>query len=87
MSGEEKDAHPLQQEPAAEARQKAFDQRREETIRKVFVVRLPPPSTGFGWEIRRFGSLVLSRSETEFATSAEAKAAGDAAMAAGDGEP
>ena len=42
----------------------------------VFAVRLPPPSTGFGWEIRRFGSFVLSRSEAEFRSSAEALAAG-----------
>lgn len=84
---EHENPHPLQEEPAASASERAFNRRREEALQKVFVVRLPPPSMGFRWEIRRFGSLVLSRSETEYPTSAEAKAAGEAAMAAGAGQP
>jgi hypothetical protein len=77
---------PSTQKRARENRKKAFVQRRAEVLQKVFAVRLPPPSVGFGWEIRRFGSFVLSRSETEFPTSAEAKAAGEAALASGAAE-
>ena len=68
------------------ARGKVEIQKRAEAARMVFAVRLPPPSKAFGWEIRRFGSFVLSRSETEYATSAAAKVAGEAAMAAGAGQ-
>ena len=50
---------------------------------KVFVIRVPPTNKGFGWEIRRFGSIVLSRSAEKFDTAAEAMAAGEAALAAG----
>ena len=47
----------------------------------VFVVRVPPANKMFGWEIRRFGSLVLTRSEDRFTTAADARAAGEAALA------
>ena len=77
---------PEVQDRAGEARRKSVENRRAEALQKVFAVRLPPPSTGYGWEIRRFGSIVLSRSEAEFPTSAEAKVAGEAAMAAGAGQ-
>ena len=47
---------------------------------QVFVVRLAG-AMSFGWEIRKFGSFVLSRSQTGFETQLLAQTAGDKAIA------
>lgn len=49
---------------------------------QVFVVRRSAPSLLYGWEIRRFGSIVLSQGETGYQTLAEAREAGDKELAA-----
>ena len=49
---------------------------------EVFVVRCPAPSLLYGWEIRKFGSIVLIRSEIEFPTSSSARIAGEEALSA-----
>ena len=46
----------------------------------VFVVRLAGPKP-FGWEIRKYGGIVLSRSDTGFGTQVLAHAAGEKALA------
>lgn len=48
----------------------------------VYVVRLPEPSRGFAWEIRKFGAIVLERSREDFPTPELARADGQAALAA-----
>lgn len=48
---------------------------------RLFVVRLGAGSNlRFGWEIRKFGSFVLSKSGKGYATQAEAEAAGQEAL-------
>ncbi len=47
---------------------------------KAFVVRLPWPSNRFAWEIRRYGMILLSKSDGDFASALEARAAGVAAL-------
>ena len=47
----------------------------------VFVVRLAG-AQAFGWEIRKFGGIVLAKSDERFATSQEAQIAGQTAIAA-----
>lgn len=72
---------------AIEARRR----KREETLPReapdVFVVRLPGAALQFGWEIRRFGAIVLDRSHAEFSTSKAAYAAGRKALTAQDIRP
>ncbi len=46
----------------------------------VFVVRLPGAALQFGWEIRRFGAVVLDRSRADYATTRDAYAAGREAL-------
>lgn len=48
---------------------------------EVFVVHLPAASATFGWEIRRFGSVVLQQGLDQFDTIASARAAGETALA------
>ena len=48
---------------------------------KVFVIRVPPANKEFGWEIRRFGSVVLRRGVDQFGTAEEARVAGEAVLA------
>lgn len=50
---------------------------------QVFAIRLPWPSNRFGWEIRRYGCFVLSKSEANFGSMAEAYAAGETVLARG----
>ena len=70
------------------ARDAALIKRRELAALKtivaveVFVVRCSAPSLLYGWEIRKFGSIVLSRSETGFPTSSLARIAGEEALSA-----
>ena len=67
-----------------EAKQAAIETRRRNLAKnppsklQVFVVRLADAQ--FGWEIRKFGSLVLDRSETGFGTQLLALEAGKWAL-------
>ena len=70
-----------------QARQAAIEARRRLAAAKsptgspqMFVVRFAGPQA-FGWEIRRFGGFVLSRSETGFRTLLLAQTAGEQALA------
>ena len=47
---------------------------------ELFVVRCPFPSLPFGWETRRYGSIILSKSACGYETIAGARAAGELAM-------
>ncbi|WP_165359701.1 hypothetical protein [Lichenibacterium minor] len=47
----------------------------------MFVSRASPPSKGFRWEIRRFGTFVLKGSEGEYETATAARVAGEEALA------
>ena len=47
---------------------------------EVFVVRQPSTNRGYGWEIRRFGGVVLDRSPTDYPTMHGAQSAGNAAL-------
>ena len=48
---------------------------------EVFVVRREAAGRSFGWEIRRFGSVVVERSAAAFASVEHATVAGEAALA------
>lgn len=65
---------------ASDARRKAFVERRQASIRTVFISRALPPSKGFRWEIRRFGTFVLKGSEVDYDTAAAARTAGEEAL-------
>ena len=62
-----------------EARRRWIAERRDAGAPVVFVVRLAG-SMPFGWEIRKFGAIVLRRSETGFKTQLMARSAGEKAM-------
>ncbi len=47
----------------------------------MFVSRASPPSKGFRWEIRRFGTFVLKGGEGEYETATAARVAGEEALA------
>ena len=64
----------------AEARQRAKEAPPVEEDVKVFVTRIPGGNL-YGWEIRQFGGVVLERGPGTFATSAEAQADGERALA------
>ncbi len=72
---------PVTRESASDVRRQAFVERRQASDSMVFVSRVPPPGKGFRWEIRRFGSIVLERSEVDYETIAAARLAGDEAFA------
>ena len=48
---------------------------------QVFVVRSPLGDRGFGWEIRKFGGVVVDRSLVGYASAGEAQNAGFVALA------
>lgn len=52
---------------------------RDKHAPELFVVRPTPTSTAYGWETRRYGSLVLTRSPAHYETVAGARAAGELA--------
>lgn len=49
---------------------------------RVFITRLTSFPMPFGWEIRRFGGLILGRSEMGYPTVALARSAGEKTLAA-----
>ena len=53
----------------------------DSTAPQVFIVRLASFPMPFGWEIRRFGGLVLSRSDMGFPSMASARSAGEGTLA------
>ena len=70
---------PQAKQAAIEARRRLAEQNTPGAP-QIFVVRLKGAQS-FGWEIRKFGSLVLNRSETGFATQLLARTAGEQALA------
>ena len=70
---------PQAKRAAIEARRR-FAEQNPPGAPQVFVVRVEDAQCG--WEIRKFGSLVLNRSETGFATQLLARTAGEKALAA-----
>ena len=54
----------------------------DSTAPQVFIIRLASFPMPFGWEIRRFGGLVLSRSDMGFPSMASARSAGEGTLAA-----
>ena len=73
---------PEARQAAAEARRRQYEEQSPLGAPKVFVVRLVGPKHPFGWEIRKFCSFIVSRSEKGFATQLEAQKAGEKALAA-----
>ena len=63
---------------SAEGRQRRLAEVPAKNAPQVFVVRLA--DAHFGWEIRKFGSFVLSRSEACFRTQLLAREAGEKAL-------
>ena len=47
---------------------------------EVFVIRRASASRGYGWEIRRFGGVVLDRSSTDYSTMQGARSAGHSVL-------
>ena len=71
------------------ARKAGLEARREAAVLKkdlmtpaLFVVRQSDQSQLFGWEIRRFGGVLLNRSETGYDTQSQAQTAGEKTLAA-----
>ncbi len=69
------------------ARAAALEVRRENAALKtsvmtpaLFIVRQNADSQLFGWEIRRFGGVLLRRSETGYLTQVLARSAGQTAL-------
>ena len=71
------------------ARKAGLEARRENAVSKqdlmtpaMFVVRQSGRNQLYGWEIRRYGGVLLSRSESGYATALLARSAGEAALTA-----
>ena len=72
---------PEGQEVSRNARRRATAEKPPVGAPRLFVVRLGAGSNvRFGWEIRKFGSFVLHRSETGFETHQEAEQAGQESL-------
>ena len=65
---------------ALEARRRKRDSALPAGVPEVFVVRRPNAGSGYGWEVRRFGGLVLDRSLTGYSTMQGARFAGETAL-------
>ena len=65
---------------ALEARRRKREQALPRGIPEVFVVRGPAVGLGYGWEIRRFGGMVLDSSSTNYSTMQGARSAGHSAL-------
>ena len=71
------------------ARAAALEARRENAVSKeslttpaLYVVRQSPQDQLFGWEIRRFGGVILNRSKTGYPTQVLARSAGEETLLA-----
>lgn len=71
---------PEGREASAEGRRRREEKLPATDAPGVFVVRLAGPKP-FGWEIRKYGSIILSRSDTGFGTQVLAQTAGEKALA------
>ena len=67
---------------AAEARRRKREHPVAKDCPEVFAVRLPSPSIQFGWEIRRYGALVLAKSSAGYPTASAALSGGELALSA-----
>ncbi len=65
---------------ALEARRRKREQALPSGIPEVFVIRRPIGGRGYGWEIRRFGGVILDRSSTHYSTMQGARFAGHSAL-------
>ena len=65
---------------ASEARRRRYAERPDVKAPQVFIVRLAVDHR-FGWEIRRFGNIVLSRSVETYGSPTLARTAGERALA------
>ncbi len=66
---------------SAAGRRRALAEKPPRDAPRLFVVRLGAgPTLCYGWEIRKFGSIVLNRSETSFETQLLAQMAGEKAL-------
>ncbi|WP_237478368.1 hypothetical protein [Lichenibacterium dinghuense] len=73
--------------PAARALAIEARRRKQETALpkgtpEVFVVRDDDPIRGYGWEIRRFGAVVLDKGLAIYSTTQAARSAGEMALSA-----
>ena len=82
MSGNPQFFSPQARQAAAEKRRRRFEEQPPKGAPEIFVVRMVRPKQPFGWEIRKYGSFVVRKSDNCFATQAEAQAAGEKALAA-----
>ncbi len=71
-------------EAARAAAMEARRRKREEAVPldtpEVFVVRRPDAGLGYGWEIRRFGGVVIDREDVGYSTPGAARSAGVQAL-------
>lgn len=65
---------------ALEARRRKREQALPRGIPEVFVVRGAVAGLGYGWEIRRFGGVVLETAQTGYSTMQGARSAGHVAL-------
>lgn len=65
---------------AAEARRRKREAALPKDVPEVFVVRLPSQRLTYGWEIRRFGAVIIEKGQVEHPTMSEARAAGERAL-------
>lgn len=66
---------------AVEARRRKRETAIPRQTPEVYVVRVPGACLQFGWEIRRFGAVVLERAETSYPTMQAARTAGETTLA------
>ena len=73
---------PQARQAAAETKRRLCEEKSPVGAPKVFVVRMVGPRQPFGWEIRKFCSFIVSRSDKGFTTQLEAQTAGEKALVA-----
>ena len=67
---------------AAEARRRKREHPVAKDCPEIFAVRLVAPSIEFGWEIRRYGAIILDKSSMGYPTASAALSAGEPALSA-----
>ena len=65
---------------AVEARRRKREAAVPRETPEVYVVRLPGAHLQFGWEIRRFGALVIEKGATRHLTTRDARLAGQVVL-------
>ena len=71
---------------AIEGRRRKREEALPRETPEVFVVRQTEESLQFGWEIRRFGAVVIDKSLTDYSTVQGARSAGELALSNRGGE-